>query len=139
MGTFLNHARNYLDAWVNNAEIKTWRTGEKFTWQFGARFENDRITDELSEWNNVDSAGYSIPYQPSNSLDLQEVVKSKAQLFSNRVMGYAQVRYLSVLKDSSQLSVTFGIRANYWDLNNQIIVSPRGQVTFKPNWKKYYF
>lgn len=51
-------------------------------------------------------------------------------------MGYAQVRYLSVLKDSSQLSVTFGIRANYWDLNNQIIVSPRGQVTFKPNWKK---
>ena len=136
VGTFLNHARNYLDAWVNNAEIKTWRTGEKFTWQFGARFENDRITDELSEWNNVDSAGYSIPYQPTNSLDLQEVVKSKAQLFSNRVMGYAQVRYLSVLKDSSQLSATFGIRANYWDLNNQIIVSPRGQVTFKPNWKK---
>ncbi len=136
VGTFLNHARNYLDAWVNNAEIKTWRTGEKFTWSFGVRFENDRIKDQMSEWNYVDSAGYSIPYLPSNSLDLQDVVKMNNQLFSNRLTGYSQVRYLNILKDSSHLSLTIGLRANYWTFNNQLIVSPRAQLTWKPNWKR---
>ncbi|HET6992503.1 MAG TPA: TonB-dependent receptor, partial [Bacteroidia bacterium] len=136
VGTFLNHARNYLNAWVNNAEVKTTRSGEKFTWQFGLRYENDRITDQLSEWSYIDSAGYSIPYLPENSLDLQDVVKSHAQLFSNRFMGYAQVRYSSLLKDSSEISMTFGLRGNYWDLNNQMIVSPRGQLTWKPHWKR---
>jgi hypothetical protein len=136
VGTFLNHARNYLDAWVNNVEVKTWRTTEHYTWQFGARFENDRIKDEISEWNYVDSAGYSIPHLPTQSLDLQDVVKTRAQINSNRYMGYAQMRYLNTLKDSSQIAFTIGVRANYWDLNGQLIVSPRAQVTYKPYWKQ---
>ncbi len=136
VGTFLNHARNYLDAWVNNAEIKTWRTTDKYTWQFGARYENDRISDEISEWNYVDSSGYSIPYQPESQILLQDVVKNTALLFSNRYMGYAQMRYLNVLKDSSELSLTIGVRANYWDLNGQLVVSPRAQATYKPHWKQ---
>jgi hypothetical protein len=136
VGTFLNHARNYLDAWVNNAEVKAWRTTEKYTWQFGLRYENDRIKDEISEWNYVDSSGFSIPFMPTQSLDLQDVVKTHAIINSNRYMGYAQLRYLDRLKDSSEISVTAGIRANYWDLNGQLVISPRAQVTFKPHWKR---
>lgn len=134
VGTFLNHARNYLDAWVNNAEVKAWRTGELYTWSFGLRYQNERITDELSEWSMVDSAGYSIPYNPENSLDLQDVVKTRAQLFSNRYMAYTQVRYLNTLKDSSDIFITLGTRANYWDLNGQLIVSPRAEVKWNPYW-----
>jgi hypothetical protein len=136
VGTFLNHARNYLNAWVNNAEVKTWRTSDKYVWQFGLRYENDRIKDEISEWNYVDSSGYSIPYAPEGSIDLQDVVKAHAITNSNRYMGYAQMRYLDILKDSSEISLTIGVRANYWDLNGQIVVSPRAQLTFKPHWKK---
>jgi hypothetical protein len=29
-----------------------------------------------------------------------------------------------------------GIRANYWDYNNQIVISPRASVSYKPDWKK---
>ncbi|CAN5158945.1 carboxypeptidase-like regulatory domain-containing protein [soil metagenome] len=136
VGTFLNHARNYLDAWVNNAEVKTWRTTDHYTWQFGLRFENDRINDEISEWNYVDSAGYSIPYLPENSIDFQDVVKAHSQLYSNRYMGYSQMRYVNQLKDSSEITFTIGVRANYWNLNNQLVVSPRAQLTFKPHWKQ---
>lgn len=138
VGTFLNHARNYLNAWVNNAEVKVWHTSSqgKYTWQFGLRYENDRISDEISEWNYVDSAGYSIPYLPENTITLQDVVKTHALLFSNRFMGYAQLHYLNVLKDSSELAFTIGIRANYWDLNGQFIASPRAQLTYKPHWKQ---
>ncbi|MDQ3110476.1 MAG: TonB-dependent receptor [Bacteroidota bacterium] len=136
VGTFLNHARNYLDAWVNTAEIKTWRTTDNFTWQFGLRYENNRFKDEISEWNYVDSSGYSIPFNPTQSLDLQDVVKTHAIINSNRYMGYAQMRYLNMLKDSSEISLTIGVRANYWDLNGQLLISPRAQLTFKPHWKQ---
>ena len=136
VGTFLNHARNYLNAWVNSAEIKTTRTGNNFIWQFGARVQNEQITDELREWNMVDSAGYSIPYLPTSTINLQDVVISKGKLFSNRVMGFAQVKYFKTLKDSSEISVVFGVRANYWDLNNQIVVSPRAQINWKPHTKR---
>ncbi len=136
VGTFLNHGRNYLNAWVNSAEVKTWRTTEKFIWQFGAKVQNERINNQLSEWNMIDSAGYSIPYLPTNEIDLQNVIKTNAQLFSNRYMGYAQVKYFKTLKDTSEISVILGLRANYWDLNGQLIVSPRAQLNWKPHWKK---
>lgn len=136
VGTFLNHARNYLDAWVNTAEIRTTRYSRKLTWNYGLRYQNERINDELSEWNMVDSAGYSIPYLPYNSLDLQDVVKSRNQLYSNRYLGYGQISYSSTLRDSSFITLTVGVRAQYWDLNQQVIVSPRGEVNWKPHWKK---
>lgn len=136
IGGFINHARNYLNAWVNNAEVKTWRTTDHYTWQFGARYENDRFRDEISEWNYIDSSDYSIPHLPTESLDLQDVVKTHAIVNSSRYMGYAQMRYINVLKDSAELAFTIGIRANYWDLNNQLVVSPRAQMTYKPHWKQ---
>lgn len=136
VGTFLNHARNYLNAWVNNGEVKAWYTTEKSVLNFGARYQNERITDEISEWNMVDSAGYSIPYLPINSIDLQDVVKTNAQFYSNRVMAFAQYKYFNTLKDSSEISLTVGVRGQYWDMNGQTIVSPRVQFAWKPYWKK---
>lgn len=136
VGTFLNHGRNYLDAWVNSAEVKSWRTADHTVWQFGLRYQNERIDDQLSEWSMVDSAGYSIPYLPTTQIDLQDVVKSNGKLFSNRVLGYAQVKYFTTLKDSALFSTTFGVRANYWDFNGQLVVSPRAQVEYRPHWKK---
>ena len=136
VGTFLNHARNYLDAWVNNAEAKAWYSTTSCIWQFGLRYQNERITDQLSEWSMVDSSDYSIPYLPTTSIDLQDVVKSNGKLFSNRYLGYAQVKYYTTLKDSSEFSATLGVRANYWDFNGQLVVSPRGQLNYRPHWKK---
>ncbi|MBI3511358.1 MAG: carboxypeptidase-like regulatory domain-containing protein [Bacteroidetes bacterium] len=136
VGTYINHARNYLNAWVNNAEIKTSRTTDSISWNFGLRFQNERIHDEISEWNYVDSAGYSIPYYPTSSIDLQDVIKSRAELFSNRIIGYGQMRWRKTLRDTSQLQITLGVRGNYWDMNNQLIVSPRAQLEWRPNSKK---
>ncbi|HEU4717151.1 MAG TPA: TonB-dependent receptor [Bacteroidia bacterium] len=138
VGTFINHARNYLDAWVNNAEVKAWRYSysDKYTWNFGLRAQNERINDQLSEWNYIDSAGYSIPYYPYETIDLQNVVKSTAQLNSMRYSGFVQLKYSTRLRDTSDFSVTAGVRAQYWDLNGQLIVSPRIRLSWKPNWKK---
>jgi hypothetical protein len=135
IGTFINHARNYLDAWVNNTEFKAWYSDSNFVYTFGVRYQNELISDELSEWNYVDSVGYSIPHYPENSLDLQDVVKTRARISSNRFMGFVQVKYFTRLRDSSEFTATAGVRANYWDLNHQLVVSPRAQMTWKPHWK----
>ena len=40
------------------------------------------------------------------------------------------------MSDTNQLILTIGLRANYWDLNQQLVVSPRASVTYKPKRRK---
>ncbi len=134
VGTFINHARNYLDAYVTNVEIKGWKIDSLNNWTWGMRGQNERIYDQLSEWNFVDSSGYSIPYYPLTSLDLQDVVKTKANLFSYRAMAYIQYKREFMLADSSVLGLTVGVRGNWWSFTNQTLISPRAQLYWKPRW-----
>jgi len=136
VGSFLNHARNYLDAWITNGEYQGSWYGDKNTFTYGFKFQHERIVDELSEWNYVDSSGYSVPFYPLESFDLQDIVKSRAQLYSNRITGFVQYRYSDTLADSSQLVFTLGVRAHYWDMNGQNIFSPRMQLKWMPHWKR---
>jgi hypothetical protein len=137
VGSFLNHARNYLNAWIVNGEYKATYISddERHIFNFGTKFQYEQIQDELSEWNYVDSAGYSIPFYPLNSFDLQDVVKARGQLFSNRYSAYAQYRFSDTLRDSSVLVLTVGTRGQYWDLNGQTLISPRAQMKWRPHWK----
>ncbi|MFN4813752.1 MAG: carboxypeptidase-like regulatory domain-containing protein, partial [Bacteroidota bacterium] len=132
VGTFLNHARNYLTSTVVNAEHKGFY--KNATW--GAKFQHEIITDKLSEWQNIDSAGYSLPQSNLELLELKEVIKQKIDLESNRLMGYYQNHWSWQGKDTSEYRLTLGARTNYWTLNKQLLISPRGTFSVKPNWKR---
>jgi hypothetical protein len=41
-----------------------------------------------------------------------------------------------MLKDSSNFSITAGVRGNYWTVNNQFLFSPRVTFSYRPNWKR---
>lgn len=155
-GGFLNHARNYLDASVYNFEHKgnkIWHGGissgkdnNRQLW-WGAKYQHEIINDKLSEWTMIDSAGYSLPNpydsagytnpssQPYEYLDVNEALKSKNHLSSNRYSGYVQHAWNRETKDTAELTLTAGVRANYWDLNHQLLVSPRVTLSLKPKWK----
>lgn len=135
VGSFLNHARNYLDAWVSNAEYKAWYNNGNHTVLFGVKYQNEYIEDDLREWNYVDSAGYSIPFYPLESFDLQDFVSTKATLISNRYSGFVQYRFAKKYADTSQLLLTVGVRGQYWDMNKQTLISPRVQFKYMPHWK----
>lgn len=136
IGTFLNNGRNRIDASVFNIEHKgTHLVGSNSELLWGARYQHEVINDKLSEWRTIDSADYVSPYNP-NEINLIDVVKSKINLESNRVQGYVQYIYSKQLKDSSTLTTTAGVRANYWDYNKQTVISPRITLTYKPNWKR---
>ncbi|HNP99373.1 MAG TPA: TonB-dependent receptor, partial [Bacteroidia bacterium] len=137
VGSFLNHARNRLDASVYSAEHKGEIVKESMLWQWGVKYQHEDIEDKLHEWYYNDSAGFSIP-SPRDTANpmilLNDVVISKSSLSSNRMSGYIQNTW--EILDKNRLILNLGVRANYWDLNEELVISPRGSVTFKPNPKK---
>ncbi|MBL7883232.1 MAG: TonB-dependent receptor plug domain-containing protein, partial [Bacteroidia bacterium] len=141
VGTFIQHARTNLTANVYNIDHKgTYNFSGRKQLLWGAKYSYEDISDKLSEWKYVDSAGFSIPtvipYQSVNEFVLQDVIKQKINITSNRVSGYVQGIYSKETKDTSVISLTAGLRANYWSLNNQALFGPRASVGYKPNWKR---
>jgi len=141
IGTFINHGRTNLEAYVFSGDHKGTYTDGKKQLLWGVKYSNEQISDKLSEWKYVDSAGFSLPtpYGPVENpgdIELQDVVKQKIRITSNRVSGYLQGSLTKDTKDTSTISATLGIRANYWDFNMQALVGPRGTIGIKPNWKR---
>jgi hypothetical protein len=136
IGTFLNNGRNSIEATVLNIEHKGTRViGRNSELLWGARYQHEMIEDKLSEWRTIDSADYVAPYS-ATEINLIDVVKTKINLQTNRVQGYMQYVFSKQLRDSSTITATGGVRANFWDFNKQTVISPRLTVTYKPHWKR---
>ncbi|MEO6882538.1 MAG: carboxypeptidase-like regulatory domain-containing protein [Bacteroidia bacterium] len=135
VGSFLNHARDYLNATVFSLANKGTINYGKNQFLWGLTYKLENITDQLSEWNMIDSAGYSLPQTPANEITLQNVVKANNTILANQVEGYVENVWTKQLKDTSHITLTAGIRSNYLDLNHQNVVSPRATFAFKPHWK----
>ncbi len=143
IGTHLNHARNFLKAQVTSFEHSGQLYHDQQFLQWGFKFQHERINDRLSEWEMVDSAYFSIPnpqgipgdpYPENSDLELFKSTKAKIDLNTNRVSGFMQNKWM--LNDEKRLSLTAGLRFNYWDFNEQFLFSPRMSISYKPAWKK---
>lgn len=143
IGTQLDHARNEFDAFVVNVGTKTKHVFDNSSIEWGLRYSRESINDRLNEWEYVDSAGFSLPhfslepYEPYQAdLEVYQGASSKNSLNSNRLEAFAQYEKSFEVKDFS-LSYNIGLRANYWDVNSQMSVSPRAifniQNLNKPN------
>jgi CarboxypepD_reg-like domain len=134
-GVYQNFSRNTLDITVYNATHKGSLDKGKHVLQWGNSIEQQTINDKINEWEYSDSAGYSLPYNTS-SLQLNKVIKSKANLNATRFSGYVMDNIR--LKDSSNdVLLQVGVRYNYNTLNQEFFISPRAGISFKPkNWKK---
>ena len=133
VGTFLHHARNYLNAILWNASHSgQWITGnQNFRWGF--TFQHEDIYDRLREWSLIDSAGYSLPRAPYHQILLQDTLRARIQLQSNRFSGYLQDTW-ELSQSHGRFAITAGIRANYWNYNRQLLLSPRATLLYKPLW-----
>jgi len=143
VGTFLNHARNYLNATVINAEHRgSYESGISFlTW--GLKYQREIIEDQLYEWELIDSAGFTLP-RPGDQigeanpdvapLNMYFFAKSDVDLNTNRYSSFVQNTW-NLGSEKRDFAITAGIRANYWDLNEQLLISPRASFSYHPNWK----
>lgn len=137
-GSFLNHARN--DLWVT---MNTLSHNGKYTprnkmssLEWGLTYRNDDIKDKFHEWVYNDSADYNIsPFKYlSDSLVFSKFVSSRSNLNSNRYSAFTQFNLIVNKKYNAKL--TSGIRFNYWDLNNQKVISPRFAFSLEPGRPK---
>ncbi|GAB2823414.1 TonB-dependent receptor [Ferruginibacter profundus] len=133
-GYYQNYGRNTLDIAVYNASLKGSIDKGKHFIQFGNSIEQTNINDKLREWEYQDSAGYSLPYNPAN-LNLFKVLNSTADLSIQKFSGYVQDN-IRLGNNKKDISLQAGIRYNYNSLNKEFLVSPRMQLSFKPQWKK---
>ena len=102
IGTFLNHARNKLNANIINiyhngrhelfngfsdqARLKF--KNRHLKW--GLSFQMYQFNDVLSEWRMIDSAGYSVPQTNPSQIELFEVIKGELSLNNQRYTGFIQ-------------------------------------------------
>ncbi len=133
VGTFLNHARNYLNAIVWNAEFKGQWSHDRQDLRWGIKFQHEDILDRLNEWSLIDSAGYSLPQQPEHSIFLQDTLNTRIGIQSNRLSAYVQNTW-EIFRPHGRFALTAGVRGNYWDFNRQLVFSPRTTLLYKPEW-----
>jgi hypothetical protein len=133
VGSFLNHARNYLDATVYSFSHRGAFNSEKHLLNWGIKFQCEHIDNKINEWVYRDSAGYSIPYSDTE-VKLYYTLNSRNKLNSNRLTGFIQDTY-SLPVSNGDLYVTGGIRFNYWDFNQELLISPRATFSYYPEWE----
>lgn len=145
VGSFLNHARNYLEGNVYSVEHKGMHTRKQAELLWGLKYQYEEFSDKINEWNYIDSAGFSLPHpkdsigqplQNKPQLILQDVLNRENILQSNRYSGYLQNNFF--FSDKSRFNLTVGVRFNYWDLNKELDISPRTSLAYKPKWRRKF-
>jgi hypothetical protein len=143
LGNGIQHlnVRNFLDINVTNIEHKgglEWQSGQESTdrtashfLQWSLKWQHEQVVDEIKEWERLDSAGYSLPYDPE-VVRLYNVLRASNTLSSNRWSAYIQDTYTLRNPDSGEWRISAGVRAGYWDLNREWLFSPRVQLLYKP-------
>ena len=136
VGSYLKHARNTLVGDVQNIAVRgKHRFGDHLvSWQ--AKYQHEYFSDYINEWEMQDSAGYSIPSDPKK-LELAYSLNMDIDVNSHRLTGYIQDEY-QLKTGAGNLFFNYGIRYNYWTFNNQLIVSPRANVSFIPAGKNNF-
>ena len=154
IGGQINHARNDLDALITTIEHRGDYKKNKNHFQWSIKYTNEDIRDRVVEWEVIDSAGFSInppnldqfdnqPYTPNTGpLAAYQNIRATNSTTIQRLQAFAQWSKRSSL-GSSEVFYNFGVRAHQWNVNGQninskqqMVFSPRGQFSIKPNGKK---
>lgn len=147
VGGYLEHARNRLKSDVINSKILFNKKLKKSNFSAGIKAQYNSFNDVISEWNLIDSAGFSTPQVPADQIILNYTLKAKANISSYLFGGFFQNRWRwnktekVTFKDSTFNSTTnweicAGVRTNYLTLNEEFTVGPRFAVIYTPSWFK---
>lgn len=128
-GAYLDHARNTLKARITAFEHRGAFSADRHQLQWGLKYQHERISDQVNEWEMRDSVGYSIPYG-TDQLSLYRAVSGNNTVVSNRFSGFFQDSWTTPI-GNGELAVTGGVRIQFWDYNHQTIFSPRISGSWK--------
>lgn len=130
IGSYLQHARNWMHSQVTGfSHLGKYKRGDNEL-KWGATYQHEKISEKVSEWEMRDSSGYSMPFN-ANALNLYYNLFSDNTIATNRIMGFLMDSY-TFRPDAGRVVLTGGLRGNFWDWNNEFILSPRASIAFFP-------
>ena len=132
VGTYMEHARNYLSGNVQTYALRgrhNLTSGHRLTW--GAEVRKELFEERSREWEMRDSAGYSLPHQNDKLELIYSLNHPLQETSSTRFSAYLQDTY-RMTSPLGLWTLNAGIRAAYWDWNNELIVSPRASLGMIP-------
>lgn len=136
IGEYLQHARNDLFAVVTTARLEgTHKTG-RGDLKWGITAQREFFKDHIQEWEMIDSAGYSIPYNGSK-LELAYFKFARNKISNNRISAYIK-KLSSYGLGNGNILIDAGLRAGYFSFNDEFILGPRLQFTYLPDHHQNY-
>lgn len=145
VGTYIQHARNSFYSQVFNIDHKGAYKKDFYTLKWGARYQHQYFNDFTNEWEMIDSAGFSLPHPadsigspnpPHNPFDIKYVSKSNNILNIDNLDGFIHNEWALNSKNNDIITLSIGLRANYWGYNKEVNISPRAGIALKPTWNK---
>lgn len=125
VGTYFQHARNYMKANVQSVKLLLKTKTKKHTIETALTFKSERIKENSVEYEMRDSSGYSIPHT-GESLHMIYSMRARNTLKANRIEAYAQDTYRFTSKGEHTLfTLNYGVRLSHWSFNGETTVSPR--------------
>lgn len=132
VGTYMEHARNYLEATVKSVKVALEHKTKKHDIQAGLTYRIENITENSKEYEMRDSSGYSIPHT-GEDLYMIYSLKAKNTLDANRLETYIQDTWrFSSKGEHTFFTLNYGIRFSHWNFNKESIVSPRVSLGIVP-------
>lgn len=136
VGTYMEHARNRLQARVMNVGLSFRSKITAHTLQAGVNYQQEKILENSREWEMRDSMGHSMPSSP-DQLAFIFAQRSKADITTSRFTAYAQDQW-RIRTNAGLFNVTYGLRMNHWNWNGETIVSPRVSVGLLPSFSDHW-
>lgn len=132
VGTYMEHARNYLTANVETFKLRFSHKTKKHEILAGASYRMENIKENSREYEMRDSAGYSIPHT-GKDLKMIYSLSARNQLKANRIEAYLQDTWrFTSPGEHTFFTLNYGVRFSYWDFNKESIVSPRVSLSIVP-------
>lgn len=134
VGTYMEHARNYLKATVKSIKFALEHKTKKHDIQAGLTYRIENITEDSKEYEMRDSSGYSIPHT-GEDLYMIYSLKAKNTLDANRLETYIQDTWrFSSKGEHTFFTLNYGIRFSHWNFNKESIISPRISLGIVPTF-----
>ena len=138
VGTYFEHARNYLSARVMSAKLMLRHKVQKHNVEAAVTLKREHIEENSIEYEMRDSAGYSVPHT-GKDLYMIYSMKARNELNANRMETYIQdtYRFSSGIADSTgngqtHYTLNYGVRLSHWNFNRETILSPRISLAIIP-------
>ena len=132
VGTYMEHARNYLKATVKSIKLAFNHKTRKHDFHAGLTYRIEDIEENSKEYEMRDSSGYSIPHT-GEDLYMIYSLNARNTLNANRLETYIQDTWRFTSKgEHTFFTLNYGIRFSHWNFNRESIVSPRMSLGIVP-------